>query len=42
VLEVLSNGNWTTLINPNTNKPANSVLVTALVPFDLTFVVLAP
>jgi hypothetical protein len=42
VLEVLSNGNWTTLINPNTNKPANPVTVTALVPFDLTFVVLSP
>lgn len=42
VLEVLSNGNWTTLINPNTNLPATQVLVTALVPFDLTFVVLSP
>lgn len=42
VLEVLSNGNWTTLINPSTNKPANPVNVTALVPFDLTFVVLSP
>jgi tetratricopeptide (TPR) repeat protein len=42
VLEVLSNGNWTTLINPSTNLPANPVSVTALVPFDLTFVVLSP
>jgi tetratricopeptide (TPR) repeat protein len=42
VLEVLSNGNWTTLINPNTNKPANPVKVFPLVPVDLTFVVLSP
>jgi hypothetical protein len=42
VLEVLSNGNWTTLINPTTNQPANPVKVTALIPFDLTFVVLSP
>jgi hypothetical protein len=42
VLEVLSNGNWTTLINPNTNKPANPVKMSPLVPFDLTFVVLSP
>lgn len=40
VLEVFSNGNWTTLINPATNQPANPVTVTALVPVDLTFVVL--
>ena len=42
VLEVLSNGNWTTLINPSSNQPANPVNVTALVPVDLTFVVLSP
>ena len=40
VLEVFANGNWTTLINPSTNQPANPVMVTALVPVDLTFVVL--
>jgi tetratricopeptide (TPR) repeat protein len=40
VLEVFTNGNWTTLINPSTNQPANPVTVTALVPVDLTFVVL--
>jgi hypothetical protein len=37
---VFANGNWTTLINPSTNQPANPVMVTALVPVDLTFVVL--
>lgn len=40
VLEVFSGGSWTTLINPSTNQPANPVIVTALVPIDLTFVVL--
>ena len=40
VLEVFANGNWTTLINPSTNQPANPVVVTALVPVDVTFVVL--
>jgi hypothetical protein len=40
VLEVFANGNWTTLINPSTNQPANPVMVTALVPVDVTFVVL--
>jgi hypothetical protein len=42
VLEVLANGNWTTLINPTSNQPANPVTVKQLVPFDLTFVVLSP
>ena len=42
VLEVLSNGNWTTLINPSSNQPANPVNVRPLVPVDLTFVVLSP
>ena len=27
VLEVFSDGNWTTLINPTTNQPANPVTV---------------
>jgi hypothetical protein len=40
VLEVFSEGNWTTLINPTTSQPANAVTVTALIPVDLTFVVL--
>ena len=40
VFEVLSGGNWTTLINPATNQPVNPVTVTPLVPVDLTFVVL--
>jgi hypothetical protein len=40
VLEVFSGGSWTTLINPTTNQPANPVIVTALIPIDLTFVVL--
>ena len=40
VFEVFSNGDWTTLINPNTSKPANPVTVTPLIPVDLTFVVL--
>ncbi|MHB8489569.1 MAG: hypothetical protein ACYDC4_10345 [Candidatus Dormibacteria bacterium] len=40
VLEVLSAGNWTTLIDPTSNQPANPVKVTAMVPFDMTFVVL--
>jgi hypothetical protein len=40
VLEVFSGGNWTTLINPTTNQPADPVSVTALIPVDLTFVVL--
>jgi tetratricopeptide (TPR) repeat protein len=40
VLEVFASGNWTTLINPSTNQPANPVMVTALVPVDVTFVVL--
>ena len=40
VLRGAFNGNWTTLINPATNQPANPVTVTALVPVDLTFVVL--
>ncbi len=40
VLEVFSGGNWTTLINPTTNQPADPVRVAALVPVVLTFVVL--
>jgi hypothetical protein len=41
VLEVYSDGNWTTLINPTTSQPADPVMVTPLVPVDLTFVVLS-
>jgi tetratricopeptide (TPR) repeat protein len=40
VLEVFSDGNWTTLIDPSTGQPAHPVKVTALIPVDLTFVVL--
>lgn len=40
VLEVFTGGNWTTLINPSTNQPANPVTVSPLTPVDLTFVVL--
>jgi hypothetical protein len=41
VLEVYADGNWTTQINPTTNQPADPVMVTPLVPVDLTFVVLS-
>jgi tetratricopeptide (TPR) repeat protein len=40
VLEVFADGTWTTLINPNTQQPADPVIVTALLPVNLTFVVL--
>ena len=40
ILEVFTGGNWTTLINPGSGQPAHPVKVTALVPVDLTFVVL--
>lgn len=40
VLEVFTGGNWTTLIDPTTHQPAHPVTVTALIPVDLTFVVL--
>ena len=40
VLEVLSNGSWTTLVDPSTGQPAHPVRVTSLVPVLLTFVVL--
>ncbi len=40
VLEVFTGGNWTTLIDPTTHEPAHPVTVTALIPVDLTFVVL--
>lgn len=42
VLEFFSQGNWTTLIDPTTGQPSHPVRVTALVPVDLTFVVLPP
>ena len=40
VLEVFHNGNWTTLIDPNTGQPADPVMVAALEPTTLTFIVL--
>ena len=40
VLEVFAAGNWSTLINPSTDQPANPVNVKPLVPINLTFVVL--
>jgi tetratricopeptide (TPR) repeat protein len=40
ILEVFTGGNWTTLINPSSGQPAHPVKVSALVPVDLTFVVL--
>lgn len=40
IFEVFTGGNWTTLINPGNGQPAHPVKVTALVPVDLTFVVL--
>jgi len=40
VLEVFHSGNWTTLIDPSTGRPANPVTVSALQPVDLTFIVL--
>lgn len=40
VLEVFHNGNWTTLIDPSTGRPANPVNVTAMNPVDLNFIVL--
>jgi hypothetical protein len=40
VLEVFSNGAWTTLVDPISGQPAHPVTVTALVPVLLTFVVL--
>ncbi|HUZ69491.1 MAG TPA: hypothetical protein VMU65_07235 [Candidatus Saccharimonadales bacterium] len=42
VLEFFAGGNWTTLIDPTTGQPSHPVKVTALVPVDLTFVVLPP
>jgi len=40
ILEVFTGGNWTTLIDPSSGQPAHPVKVSALVPVDLTFVVL--
>jgi tetratricopeptide (TPR) repeat protein len=40
VLEVFSAGNWSTLINPSTNQPANPVTVKPILPVDLSIVVL--
>jgi hypothetical protein len=40
ILEVFTGGNWTTLVDPTSAQPAHPVKVSALVPVDLTFVVL--
>jgi len=40
ILEVFTGGNWTTLVDPTSGQPAHPVKVSALVPVDLTFVVL--
>jgi tetratricopeptide (TPR) repeat protein len=40
VLEVFHNGDWTTLIDPTTGRPADPVSVDSLAPVDLTFIVL--
>jgi hypothetical protein len=40
VLEVFHNGDWTTLIDPSSGRPADPVNVSALEPVDLTFIVL--
>ncbi len=40
VLEVFHNGDWTTLIDPVSGKPADPVNVRPLEPVDLTFIVL--
>jgi len=40
VLEVFHNGNWTTLIDPNTDQPADPVMVESLEPAALTFIVI--
>ena len=40
VLEVFHNGDWTTLVDPDTGEPANPVTVKALEPAELTFIVL--
>lgn len=38
VLEVFSGGEWTTSIDPSTNRPANSFTVDQLLPVDLGFI----
>jgi hypothetical protein len=40
VLEYFRASGWMTLVDPRTDQPANPVTVTALVPEDLTFIVL--
>jgi hypothetical protein len=40
VLEVLSDGNWTTQIDPDTDQPSHPVTVTMLTPVELTIVVI--
>lgn len=39
-LEYFRDGNWMTLVDPRTDQPSNPVTVKALVPDDLTFIVL--
>ena len=38
VLEVYTNGNWTTFVDPSTGQPSNPVNVSPAVPVDLTLV----
>jgi hypothetical protein len=40
VLEYFRDGGWMTLIDPRTGQPANPVLVSPMVPEDLTFITL--
>jgi hypothetical protein len=40
VLEYFRDAGWMTLLDPRTGQPANPVTVTALLPDDLTFIVL--
>jgi hypothetical protein len=40
ILEYYRDGGWMTLVDPRTGQPANPVRVSALVPEDLTFIIL--
>jgi hypothetical protein len=40
VLEYFRDSGWMTLVDPRTDQPANPVTVTALMPADLTFIIL--
>jgi tetratricopeptide (TPR) repeat protein len=41
VLEVFTDGNWTTQIDPDTDQPSHPVTVTTLTPVELTIVVIS-